>query len=110
MPVQPGMLQDVRYSLRSLRMAPAFTIVAVAALALGIGATTAIFQLVHSSLLRPLPFHDPDRIVVPVSTLRTRDIRDGGVAYADYADWRQQKDVFASLALWRSVALDLTGG
>jgi putative ABC transport system permease protein len=104
------MLQDLRHALRVLRKAPGFTAIAVLALALGIGATTAIFQLIHSVLLRPLPFTDPDRIVTAISTQTSRGIRDGGVAYADYADWRAQKDIFAALALWRPGTADLTGG
>jgi putative ABC transport system permease protein len=104
------MLQDLRHATRALRKAPGFTAIAVLALALGIGATTAIFQLIYSVLLRPLPFADPDRIVMPIGTQASRGIRDGGVAYADYADWRSQKDIFAALALWQPGTADLTGG
>ena len=105
-----GFIQDLRYSLRVLRSAPGFTLVAVATLALGIGATSAIFSLIHIVLLKPLPFPEPDRIVTPISVQTVRGIRDGGVAYADYLDWRKQTDVFQYLALWRPQSLDLTGG
>ena len=104
------MFQDLRHASRALRKAPGFTATAVLALALGIGATTAIFQLIYSVLLRPLPFTDPDRIVTPISIQTSRGLRDGGVAYPDYADWREQKDIFAALALWQPGTADLTGG
>jgi putative ABC transport system permease protein len=104
-----GLSQDLRYAARSLRRAPAFAVVAVIVLALGIGATSAIFSLVHAVLLRPLPFPDPDRIVTAISTQSVRGLRDGGVAYADYIDWRKEPDIFQYAALWRTGSMDLTG-
>jgi len=62
-PIVDQTLRDVSYALRSLRRAPAFTLAAVLTLALGIGATTAIFSVVYGVLLKPLPFHEPERLV-----------------------------------------------
>ena len=103
-----GLAQDLRYAARSLRRAPTFAVVAVIVLALGIGATSAIFSLVHAVLLRPLPFPQPDRIVTAISTQSVRGLRDGGVAYADYMDWRKETGIFKYAALWRSGSLDLS--
>lgn len=105
-----GLTQDFRSGLRVLRLAPGFALVAVAALALGIGGTTAIFTLVYHVLIRPAPFPAPDRIVTAISVQPERGIRDGGVSYADYLDWREERDVFEYTALWRPQSLDLTGG
>ena len=76
--------RDVRYAVRTLVRRPAFTVVAVTALALGIGATTAIFSVVNGVLLRPLPYRDPGELVTLLLDGRNP------VAPANYLDWKRQ--------------------
>jgi putative ABC transport system permease protein len=101
--------RDVIYALRSLGRAPGYVAVAILTLALGIGANTAMFAAVDAILLRPMPYPDADRLVVPVSEHAGRDIRDASVSFADYVDWQRETAVFEAVALWRPYAADLTG-
>jgi putative ABC transport system permease protein len=103
------MLQDARYAVRLLRRSPAFTLVAVATLGLGIGANTAIFSVVHGVLLRPLPFPDSGRIVAlePVITRPVRHAASG--SYPDFVDWRSQSKSFEAMASRHGVGFTLTG-
>ena len=91
------MLQDLRYALRQLRKSPAFTVVAVLAIALGIGANTAIFSVVNAVLLRPLPYQDADRLVTILHD------GDHPVAPANYLDWRTQNHVFEDMGVSREL-------
>src|SRR6516162_11208576 len=95
-------------SIRPLLRSPAFTVTAVLTLALGIGATTAIFSVVDSVLLKPLPYPEPDRFVVPQTKLLTNGDT-WAVNYGDFLDWRDEH-VFAAVAAWQQAELDLTGG
>jgi putative ABC transport system permease protein len=104
-----ALLQDFRYALRTLAKKPAFAAAAIGTLALGIGANTAIFSVVNAVLLRPLPFPNPDRLVLLWE--KTADLPTMMVAYPDYLDWRAQNDVFENLAVYnRYRNLNLTGG
>ena len=91
-------LQDVRYGLRTLAKNPGFTIVAVAALALGIGANTAIFSVVNSVLLRPLPFKDPNQLVMVWDEQTHLGFPKDTPTPANFLDWQRQNSVFAGMA------------
>ena len=99
--------QDLRYALRTLTRHPAFAIIAGLTLALGIGATTAIFSVVDAVLLRPLPWPDSDRLVMVGGA---RAGQPTGVAYVDYLDWREQSKAFEDLGVIRGQSVNLTGG
>jgi len=103
------LLQDVRYGLRMLARSPGFTVAAVLTLALGIGANTAVFSVVNSVLLRPLPYAQPDRLV-RVESLWTRgNRRPNQLSYPDYFDFRSRNHVFEHLVTGRDTNLALTG-
>jgi putative ABC transport system permease protein len=100
-------MHDVRYAIRIARQNPGSTFAAFIALTLGIGATTAIFSVVNSVILRPLPVKDPDRIVRIFETKAT-DKR-GEISMADYVDWKTSLKAFDSLAIYRRSQANLTG-
>jgi|ERR1039457_1700460 hypothetical protein len=95
-------LRDLRYALRTLRKMPSFTIVAVLVLALGIGANTAIFSVVNSVLLRPLPFPGADRLALIWET----DLKDGikreGPSAPNFLDWKEQSQSFRTWSYSKS--------
>jgi len=93
-------LRDIRYAFRMLLKHKGFTAVAIIALALGVGANTAIFSLVNGLLLRPLPFPDAQRIVYFEGENSAAGITDSNISYLDFTDWSQQTDLFASTAAY----------
>jgi predicted permease len=98
--------RDVRYGARMLARRPVFTVVIVLTLALGIGATTAIFSVVNAVLLRALPYPEPARLVVLAE--KTRGGRSIGVAYPNYMDFRERAQSFAEMAGFRNAERNLT--
>src|SRR5215207_297011 len=101
--------QDLRYSWRLLLATPGFTLVAVVALALGIGANTAIFSVVNAALLRPLPYRQPEQLVMVWEHNRPRVRAQNVVNVANFLDWRDQGTVFAQLAGFYDTRFNLTG-
>ena len=102
------LLQDARYGLRRMWQGPAFTLSIVLVLALGIGATTAIFSVLDAALLRPLPYPDPERLVA-VHSLGHED-NELAVSFPEYVDWQRAPEVFADLGAYFTTTLPLTGG
>jgi putative ABC transport system permease protein len=99
--------QDVRYGARLLLKRPGFTIIAVLTLALGIGANTAIFSVVNAVVLRPLPYSNPDRLLMMWETMPGNDRR--WVAPGNFVEWRKQAQSFEQIAAYSSASLNLTG-
>ncbi len=102
--------QDIRYGLRMLRRKPGFTAVAVIALALGIGANTAIFSVINAVLLRPLPFKNAERLVYVWESNLKIGLEKGIVSPPDFADWRAGNHVFEHLSAFRTWFYTLSGG
>jgi putative ABC transport system permease protein len=101
------LFHDLRYALRTFRRSPGFTAAVVATLALGIGANMAIFTVLKSVLLDPLPFPDSERLVRLNGTRADRS--ETSVSYPDYLDWREQNRVFESLAAFSGESATLAG-
>jgi putative ABC transport system permease protein len=95
---------DVRFSLRLLRKSPGFTAVALVALAVGVGANTAIFSVVYGTLLAPMPYPEPDELVMVWSRIQgNRNVTAAG----DFLDWKEQAPVFQDLNAWTGGAVNL---
>jgi predicted permease len=101
--------QDVRFALRTLRKSPGFTVVAVAALAIGIGGNTAIFSLIDAVRSRALPYKDPDALVQLWGNVVRARVERRGNAYPDFLDWRAQSKSFEDMAAFDNQTLTLTG-
>src|SRR5436189_5202762 len=103
-------LKDVRYAFRQLTRHPAFSVIAILALALGIGANTAIFSVVNAVLIRPLPYRAPDQLVWLWGTNPLNDIPKETASYPDFKDSREQAQSFQSMAGFAKTTLNLTDG
>ncbi|HTU33767.1 MAG TPA: ABC transporter permease [Candidatus Acidoferrum sp.] len=101
--------QDVRYGWRLLQRNRGFTIVAALTLAIGIGANAAIFSAVNAFVLQPLPYPEPNRIVMVWNTAPDRNVSRGTASAAEFLDWREMNHVFDSLAAWRPSFATVTG-
>jgi putative ABC transport system permease protein len=104
-------MNDLRFALRMLAKAPAFTVIAVFTLALGIGANTAIFSVVNAVLLKPLPFPAPHQLVAfgMTNTREKNQTSLGSLSYPDFFDFREQNHTFTALAAYRDRSFALTG-
>jgi predicted permease len=103
-----GLAQDIRYALRQLRKSPGFTSVASITLALGIGATTAIFSVVYGVLLRPLPYSDPNRIVAIFEVAPRGNL--SRLADPNFDDFRDQSHSFQAMAKYSAFPSPVSGG
>lgn len=105
--------QDLAYGLRTLRRAPTFTLTAIVTIALGVGANTAIFSVVHGIVFKPLPFPHPEQLVKVWSANPGAGNLRGGVSPVDLDDWRAQRTRFADIGGWwyadGGSGIDLTG-
>jgi putative ABC transport system permease protein len=102
------LIQDIRYCLRTLWKRPTFTAIAVVTLALGIGASTAIFSVVNGVLLRPLPYPEPDGLIA-LRESHLPDQPDAQIAPGKFVAWQNESSVFSQLAAYRTVSYNLTG-
>ena len=106
-----SLARDLRFSVRTLRRTPGFTVIAVLVMALGIGANVALFTVVRGVLLKPLPFQDPDRLMMLYEADLYKDdsagfnVVSGGV----YAEWKNQNRSYRSLALAKDIRVGLSG-
>ncbi len=102
------LLHDLKHSLRTYRQSPGFTLTALATLALGIGANTAVFSVVNAVLLKPIPYPDPDRLVMLMSTFPQGSNPE--CSPAKFQHYREQTAVIEDVAAFRSGVVNLTGG
>ena len=100
--------RDFKYAFRTLSRTPGFSIIAIAVMALCIGAATSLFTIVRSVLLRPLPFRDPERLVMVYEHFRG-EFNHRPVAPADFYDWRSKTHGFEDMAIMRYAGYNLTG-
>src|SRR5215211_4673739 len=104
-----SLLKDIRYAVRGLLKRPGFTVIALVTLALGIGANTAIFSVVNAVLLRPLPFRNPDQLVIVWEDATFAGFPRNTPAPANYVDWKTQNQSFVDMAASYETSFNLTG-
>jgi putative ABC transport system permease protein len=102
------LIRDLKYALRRLASTPGFTLATLVTLALGIGANTAIFSIINSVLLRPLPFYEPDRLIGVWQTAPGVNIKDLNASIADYVTYREDSRTFADVAICNSQSVTIT--
>ncbi len=109
-PFLESLVQDLRFTLRQLRKNPAFTVTATTMIALGIGASVAIFAFVDAALIKPLPYQNPSRLLFVTES--NRDIPRAAISYFDYLDWKKQNRVFESMDVYgpRGFAINTSAG
>src|SRR5579884_3749843 len=101
------LVRDIRYAARSLRNAPAFSAAAILTLALGIGANTAVFSVLHALALSPLPYREPDRLLLIL--LYNQALKHAtALSYGDFRDWQRETRSFENIAAFASAEYDLT--
>src|SRR5882762_547823 len=106
-----SLARDLRFSLRTLRRTPGFTVIAILVMALGIGANVALFTVVRGVLLKPLPFQDPDHLVMLYEARPHEDdtAASNPVAGGMYDEWKKQNRSYTSLALGQGIRVGLSG-
>jgi predicted permease len=105
-----GWIRDIRFALRALRRAPAFTAAAILTIAIGVGANGAIFSVTDAALLRPLPYREPNALVDIWGTSPTSSIGKSDVSYPNFLDWQQRSTAFVGLAAYNSNSMVLQHG
>jgi predicted permease len=108
-PTVESLLGDLKFAARQMRKSPAFTITCLLTVALGIGANTAVFSAINTILLHPLPYHDPEGLVLVSESLPLEGGTDVGVSPQEYLDYQQQNGVFSDVAGFETAEFNLTG-
>ena len=102
------LIRDLKHTLRRLAHTPVFTLATLVTLALGIGANTAIFSVINSVLLKPLPFPEPDRLIGVWQTAPGVNIKDLNASLTDYLTYREDSKTFADVAIWNGRSVTVT--
>src|SRR3979411_984917 len=102
-------LADLRYAVRLLSRAPGFSLAVVVILALGIGSNTAIFTVLDKTVIRPLPYRDPDRLAMLWEDFSAFGVPKQRVSPATFLDWKKRTHVFQEVAAYRASSFNLSG-